>query len=223
VTVARFRTVLFSERNSPFGLGFLRYLSRSEMVDLIALVTRTDEVVCDYYVDDDYSVNLKDEALTIGIQVFQPPDVNASEGLLRPLNADYFIIANYQQILGRPIFELPRELTINFHPSPLPRYAGLRPFFWMARNRETRGGVAAIRVNEIIDGGDIIEEIPITLRGDEDEQEIRAIHFEKSLELLSAVVRRFGNFDRKTFRPQDLSQRSYFSHNDYLRATERPS
>src|SRR5207302_8114720 len=123
--------VLFSERNSPFGLGFLRYLSRSEMVDLIALVTRTDEVVCDYYVDDDYSVNLKDEALTIGIQVFQPPDVNASEGLLRPLNADYFIIANYQQILGRPIFELPQELTINFHPSPLPRYAGLRPFFWM--------------------------------------------------------------------------------------------
>src|SRR5262245_6952228 len=81
-------------------------------------------------------LTLRRRRVDVVFPVLQPERVNKAATSLAVFDADYFIIANYQQILARQVFDLPRRFTINFHPSLLPAYAGLWPFFWMAQNHE---------------------------------------------------------------------------------------
>jgi methionyl-tRNA formyltransferase len=212
------KIVLFSEINSPFGYNFLLELSRHRNIEVVGVVTQPDTKLCEYYRAESFPVNIKMEARRRGIPVLQPECVNKAKKSIARFDADFFIIANYQQILARWIFNLPRKFTLNFHPSLLPAYAGLWPFFWMARNHETESGVSVIAVNETIDAGDIVEQIPITLRGDETQAELRTIHFTASIMLLKKVIERLPTLRAEEFRKQDLSKRSYYSKRDYLLA-----
>ena len=141
--------------------------------------------------------------------------MNDLDDELRQFDADYFLIANYQQILDHHIFTMPRLLTINFHPSPLPRYAGLRPHYWMWRYGERKGGVTAINLNKIIDGGDIVDQITFPLNGNESEKQLKDIHFTQSVKLLLLILDRMPNLDTTQFKHQDLSLRTYFSAQKY--------
>ena len=214
----RLKIILFSEINSPFGYDFLIELSRHDSVQIVGLVTQPDDRRCEYYQEEPDAVNIKAEASERGIPVLQPERVNEAASSLALFDADYFIVANYQQILDRQVFELPRRFTLNFHPSLLPAYAGLWPFFWMAQNHERESGVSAIAINEIIDGGDIVEQIRIPLGGDESEDELRTIHFSASLTLLRNVIGRLQTLKREEFKKQDFSKRSYYSRRDFALA-----
>jgi methionyl-tRNA formyltransferase len=212
------RVVLFSEVNSPFGYDFLKELCRHKDIQVVGLVTQPDTKLCEYYLREPSMVNIKAEACARGIPVLQPEHVNTVTSKLAAFDADYFIIANYQQILSRHVFELPRRFTLDFHPSLLPAYAGLWPFFWMVQNHENHSGVSAIVINEVIDAGDIVEQIPITLRGDETEDELRTIHFTESIRLLQKVIGRLHTLRREELLKQDLSKRSYYGKEDYALA-----
>jgi methionyl-tRNA formyltransferase len=190
-------------------------MSRQDIVQVVGVVSQPDGKLCDYYHGGSSAVNIKTEASARGIPVLQPERVNKAATSLAVFDADYFIIANYQQILARQVFDLPRRFTINFHPSLLPAYAGLWPFFWMAQNHERESGVSAIAINEIIDGGDIVEQIPIRLCGDESEDELRTIHFRESLNLLKNIIGRLHTLRSEEFLKQDFSKRSYYSKKDY--------
>ena len=110
---------------------------------------------------------------------------------------------------------MPRRFSINFHPSPLPRYAGLRPHYWMWKFGEWKGGVTAINLDQIIDGGDIVDQITFPLEGNESEQQLKDIHFLQSVELLHRILERMPNLDTTQFKHQDLSRRTYFSAQEY--------
>ncbi|MBR3209643.1 MAG: methionyl-tRNA formyltransferase, partial [Bacilli bacterium] len=108
------------------------------------------------------------------------------------------------------ILSIPKEDTINFHPSPLPRYAGLAPFFWMAKNGEKEGGVSCIQVVPEIDAGPILAQMPVVMSGTETSLEIREIHFKQSIILLKQVLQKIKNKDF-TSKLQLLSDRTYYS------------
>lgn len=206
------KIILFSEINSLFGSSFLQDLLLHPLVAIEGLVTSVDGQLCSYYLNESVQVNLKDEALKLNIPVFQPQKINEEviQGILKSLDADYFLIANYQKILKQRTIDIPKVATINFHPSLLPAYAGLAPFFWMAKQGETHSGVSAIRVNETIDAGELVAQIPISLQGVETASEIREMHFNKSIELLRILLPQM--IEKKlNFQAQDLSKRSYFS------------
>ena len=212
------RIVLFSEINSPFGYNFLMELTRHQTLQIVGVVTQPDTKLCEYYQAEPAPVNIKSATRSRGIPVLQPDNVNQAAQRLASFEADFFIIANYQQILSRRIFKLPKRFTLNFHPSLLPEYAGLWPFFWMARNHERHSGVSAIAINEIIDAGDIVEQTIINLRGDESEVELRTIHFGESLTLLRNVIGRLHTLRSEEFQKQDFSKRSYYSRRDFALA-----
>lgn len=132
-------------------------------------------------------------------------------GELRELSADYFIVANYQRIIPESIMEIPRRFCVNFHVGPLPRYAGLTPWHWMRVNRETRGGVAAIRLGTRLDAGDIVDELPVPLPADSSEDEIRLLHFNAAYLLLDRVLGNLPLLEPGDLRPQDLSRRTYYN------------
>ncbi|BCB38808.1 methionyl-tRNA formyltransferase [Bacillus cereus] len=205
------KVILFSEVNSKFGLPFLRELIQEPSISVEALVTSPEGKLCSYYIGEPDPVDLEKEAKKNGIPVLRPNSLNDSNNieLLKTYAADYFIIANYQKILKEAMLSIPKEDTINFHPSPLPRYAGLAPFFWMAKNGEKSGGVSCIQVVPEIDAGPILAQMPVVMSGTETALEIRNIHFKQSIILLKQVLPKIKN-KNFTSQSQILSNRTYY-------------
>lgn len=203
--------VLFSEVNSKFGHPFLLTLLEHPSISVIGLITSPVGKLCPYYIDEEGAVDLETEARSRHIPVLRPGKVNAPEVIswLKSLQADYFIIANYQQILNAELLSLPKVATINFHPSPLPRYAGWAPFFWMAKHGEKRGGVSSLLVTPEIDAGPLIAQKRIALSGEETALAIRQSHFAASVDLLREVIPLLLH---QSFRPvaQNRQERTYY-------------
>lgn len=207
------RVVLLSEVNSKFGAPILARLLEHPRVTVAALVTSPAGRLCDYYLDEPEPVDLAAMGADAGVPVMRPPKVNrdtliAQVAAQRP---DYFIIGNYQQILGERLLGVPEIGTVNFHPSPLPRYAGLAPFFWMAKHNERHGGVSAVWTTAGIDAGPLVAQRPLPMSGTETSAEIRRRHFEASWTLFDEVLPTL--IDRSyRLTPQDPSQRTYYGH-----------
>ncbi|WP_426741257.1 formyltransferase family protein, partial [Pseudomonas aeruginosa] len=66
-----------------------------------------------------------------------------------------FSIVN-SEIIPQKILRLPRYYAINYHNSPLPKYAGLYATSWAILNGETQHGISWHIMNEVIDAGDIL-------------------------------------------------------------------
>ncbi|MBD2798898.1 formyl transferase [Xenorhabdus sp. M] len=205
------KIVLFTEINSKLGSPFLRILSAHPMIELLMVVTSPPNKKCDYFINDKYPVNIEEEAISLGIKIKRPEKVSSLETItsIKEANPDYFIVANFQQLLTRELLDIPNVIPINFHPSPLPRYAGLAPFYWMIKNGETKTSISAIKMDEGIDTGDIIMQRPvhfseketcIGLRTAQEEQNILML-----LDLIPLMVNK--NF---SYKPQNTQNRSYF-------------
>ncbi|MEV7808404.1 methionyl-tRNA formyltransferase [Microbispora sp. NPDC088329] len=206
------RIVLLSEANSKFGAPFLTDLLTRPDVEVAGLLTRPPGTLCSYYLGEPDPVDLAEQAARAGVPVLRPRSVNDAETVaaLRDLSPDYLLIANFQQILREPVLAVPRHAVVNFHPSPLPRYAGLSPFFWMARNGERDSGVTALITTPGIDDGPVLAQRPVRLTGTQTSGQIRDILFAESRRLLHEVVPRLVAADLSAT-PQDLRSRSYFS------------
>lgn len=79
-------------------------------------------------------------------------------------------------ILGNEIFRAPLlELApcLNLHTSPLPRYRGLMPTFWVLRFGEAETAVSVFLVDEGIDSGPILVQRPVMIGDKTQEQLIR--------------------------------------------------
>lgn len=92
------------------------------------------------------------------VPVFQPPDINAPEGvaLLRELNPDLLVVAAYGQILSKDVLSVPSLGGINVHASLLPKYRGAAPIAWAIYHGEKQSGITIIRMSASLDAGDIL-------------------------------------------------------------------
>ncbi|WP_157440413.1 methionyl-tRNA formyltransferase [Actinokineospora inagensis] len=184
------RIVLLTETNSKFGAPVLRRLVEYPGVEVVAVVTREPGVLCEYYADDPDPVDVAESAAAAGIPVLRPAKVNDPELVerLRELAPDYLMIANYRLILREPVLAVPARGTVNLHPGPLPRYAGLAPFFWMAKNGERAGGTSMVWTTPEIDGGPLVAQRRVVLNGTETARRIMDLHFQASWQLLDDVL-----------------------------------
>lgn len=208
----KFNIIFFSEVNSKFGMPIFKKLYNDKRFSIKAFVTTPKGKLCSYYVNEKDPVDLEEFARSKDIPVFQPNNINTSEfvGKLSAFNPDYILIANYQKILKENLINLPKFKTLNFHPSPLPRYAGLSPFFWMSLNGERNTGVSCIEVTPEIDGGDIVMQKKVELTGNENSLEVRKKLFKASFVLFDDVLDLISQGPVKAYK-QDKSKRDYHS------------
>src|SRR5947209_1088892 len=157
------RVAFFSELNSKMGAPVFEVLRSSASVTDLMLVTRADDVVCSYFASEPDAPNLKQIALAAGVPVVQSEAINTPEfrARIEAFAPDYLVVANYQKWIGRKLAGTARVAALNLHPSLLPRYGGLGPFFRMAKAGETRGGVTCHLLVDTIDGGDIVEQVVV--------------------------------------------------------------
>lgn len=207
----RVKIVLFTEINSKLGSPFLRVLSAHPLVELKAVVTSPKDVLCNYFVNDTTQVDVETEAEALGVMVLRPDRVNAPEVIdaLTDIGPDYLIVANFQQLLKSRLLATAGIAAINFHPSPLPRNAGLAPFYWIIRNGDRQSSISVIKMDEGLDTGPIIMQRQIPLREGETSLSLRTLQEEQNILMLLELIPLLasGSF---TCMPQDLKQRTYF-------------
>ncbi|HHT62794.1 MAG: methionyl-tRNA formyltransferase [Bacillota bacterium] len=108
---------------------------------------------------------VKERALSKGIPVFQPENVNHPDSVekLRSLAPDVLVVVAFGQILKKELLALPPLGCINVHASLLPKYRGAAPIHWAIINGETETGVTTMFMDEGMDTGDMIlkKTIPI--------------------------------------------------------------
>jgi len=101
---------------------------------------------------------VKTTALNLGIDVFQPENINTKEARekLLSLNPDFFVIAALGQILSQDILDIPQILPINIHASLLPKYRGASPIQAAIQNMDEMTGVTTMVMAKELDAGDLL-------------------------------------------------------------------
>jgi len=96
------------------------------------------------------------------VPVLQPerPSDPAFIERLRALAPDVGVVVAYGHILRRDLLALPRLGMINLHPSLLPELRGAAPVEWAILNGLQRTGVTIMRMDEGLDSGPILLQIP---------------------------------------------------------------
>src|SRR6185295_15198535 len=104
---------------------------------------------------------MQEAAKKIGIHVLAPEKLRDETFLseLRNLNADIFCVVAYK-ILPREVFSMPRLGAFNIHTSLLPKYRGAAPMNWAIMNGEKETGVTTFLLDDKVDTGNILLQIP---------------------------------------------------------------
>lgn len=154
---------------------------------------------------------LADWAEQNGIVSFKP--TSRLEEQLECYTYDYLFSIVNPNILSARVLNTARRYAINYHDSPLPRYAGAHATSWAILAQEDRHGVTWHLMTDEIDAGDILTQKEISLTPDE-------TAFSLNLKCYEAAVRSFDEllamFTDGQIVPQqqDLRQRTYFALND---------
>lgn len=86
---------------------------------------------------------------------------------INSFEADFLVVADYGLILPKKLLALPKYASLNVHHSLLPKYRGPAPAPAAILNGETDSGVSIIVMNEKVDAGDILKQIPYPMKSDE--------------------------------------------------------
>lgn len=152
---------------------------------------------------------VKVKAEELGLEVYQPHDVNSEESIerLREVQADIIVVVAYGQILKREILDLPKKYIVNVHASLLPELRGAAPINRAIMEGKEKTGVSLMRVEEGLDSGAVsaVKEIDI--------KDMNAGELEDKLSLMGADLLeefiREVEEDKVNFTPQDESKKTY--------------
>lgn len=101
---------------------------------------------------------VKTAALELGIDVFQPEQINTAQAKdkLLSFEPDFFVVIAYGNILSQDILDIPKIMPINIHASLLPKYRGAAPIQAAILNMEATTGITTMVMRKGLDSGDIL-------------------------------------------------------------------
>ena len=104
------------------------------------------------------------------IPFIKPLSLKKSEikGILNKERADFFIVADYGEIISEDLLALPSGFTLCVHPSLLPRYRGAAPIEETLMNGDRKSGVTIFKMSERVDAGDLILQKAVIINYDDD-------------------------------------------------------
>lgn len=87
--------------------------------------------------------------------------------ILSKHKADLLVSMSCPQIIDKETRSKFPMGCINVHGSPLPKYRGLMPAFWVLRNGESETASTVHELSEHLDDGDILEQIRVSITSDD--------------------------------------------------------
>ncbi len=122
---------------------------------------------------------------------------------------DYLFSVDNPNIISEAVRQQPRYLAINFHDSPLPKYAGVNATSWAILNGENTHGISWHVIAEQIDSGDILKQVSFPIQKHDTTFTLNGVCFEKSIDAFADLVDELVT--NKVQRvPQDINDRSYY-------------
>lgn len=76
---------------------------------------------------------------------------------------DYLFSINNSRILKEKELGMATTLAINYHDALLPQYAGMYATSWAILNGESKHGITWHQISELVDAGDILEQVEVDL------------------------------------------------------------
>lgn len=145
-----------------FSVPILRMLVE-EGYEVISVVTQPDRPVGRKKILTPTPV--KEEALRLGLPVYQPQKLKNHEELqvVLDLKPDLVVTAAFGQILPTEILETPKFGAINVHASLLPDYRGGAPIHQAIIDGKTETGVTIMYMVDRLDAGDIISQVTVPI------------------------------------------------------------
>jgi len=123
---------------------------------------------------------------------------------------DYlFSIANSLR-LPPEILCIPRQLAINYHDSPLPKYAGINATSWALMNREKTHAVTWHVMSARFDEGDILKQFPVDIAENDTAFTLDAKCCEAAVDSFIELINELSEQKVKPLK-QNLEERTYFS------------
>lgn len=112
---------------------------------------------------------VKQLAISLGLEVFQPENVNEASSIqrIKDANPDVIVVVAFGQILSAECLSIPRLGCINLHASLLPKYRGAAPIQHALLNGERVTGVTTMFMVEKMDAGDIILQERVEIEDDD--------------------------------------------------------
>jgi amino acid adenylation domain-containing protein len=126
---------------------------------------------------------------------------------------DYLFSINNGWIIPADIIERAAKATVNYHDSPLPKYAGLHATSWALLHGETQHAISWHEVVPDIDAGRIFKQKTVPIQPDDTAFSLNTRCFEAAIVAFAELVEELGENRIVSF-AQDLSQRSYFGPDD---------
>ena len=123
---------------------------------------------------------------------------------------DYLFSIVNTQILPSSVLQLPRCCIINYHDSPLPRYAGVHATSWALLNRERAHGVSWHKMQETVDTGSILKQAMFSIKEDDTALSLNLKCYIHALESFRDLIKDLEQ-DLSLGIEQDLSNRSYYA------------
>lgn len=152
---------------------------------------------------------VKVRALQLGLEVYTPKNINSEDSYkrLKDVQADFFVVAAYGQILKEEILHLPHRECINIHASLLPRFRGAAPIERSIMAGDERSGVTIMKMAKGLDAGDISLWQAISI-GDKNAGELEIELSQMGASLLEKFLMEYER-GAVTFQPQDSSLATY--------------
>jgi len=124
-------------------------------------------------------------ALKESLSLLKFEDINSQEAAqsLKSMLPDLFVVCAFGQILDDNILNIPRIYSVNIHASLLPKYRGASPVQRAVLNGDKITGISIMKMNSLLDRGDIISSEEITIDNNDD-----AIRLAEKLSSLSAGI-----------------------------------
>ena len=119
-----------------------------------------------------------------------------------------FSIVN-SQILPPSILKLPRYAAINYHNSPLPKYAGLYATTWAILNGEKSYAISWHKMEEVVDAGAILKQPSFVIEDKDTALSLNLKCYEHAVSSFHELIDELASNTIVTT-PQNLTVRSYY-------------
>jgi methionyl-tRNA formyltransferase len=148
-------------------------------------------------------------ALAAGLPIFQPERLRKSPETLAELaalEADFFVVAAYGQILPQAVLDMPKYGCINVHGSLLPKYRGAAPIQWAVYHGETETGITTMLMDAGLDTGAMLLKASLPITDDTNSEQLIQDLSKEGADLLLETLHTFAQIIPE---PQDNAQSSY--------------
>ena len=115
---------------------------------------------------------VKKKVEKLGIKIYEISSSIELEKLLEKIKPKIMVISDFGIILSRKSLQIPK-LTINTHPSLLPKYRGPSPYIQPILDGEKKTGISIIKMTENVDAGPIFLQKKMEIEENENQISLR--------------------------------------------------